>query len=160
MKKRDGLMPETSKHRQVLLTYALLTCIGCLLGCALGGPTTVEVWSQGPLAAAKPKAKETKRSARLQAMDAGRRPVSHDPPQEFYIRWPNQSVQLVRFEYRQVRLADKVVTIEQDPKHKQSILLTIPAAEIETGGAVCAWRVTLWADPGTCVAQKKSATWQ
>ncbi len=79
--------------------------------------------------------------------------------EEFYVRWTPATIARVTFEYRQVRVPDKVFTQTFDARGTQAHLFAVRGQAFVDGGAVSAWRVSLWDDAGACRATFASAAW-
>jgi hypothetical protein len=81
------------------------------------------------------------------------------PGEDYFVSWKPSTVNTVKFEYRQVRVPNKI--LEQTCTSATSPCATFPVRgkAFESGGPVSAWRVSLWTDSKTCVAEKKSALW-
>jgi hypothetical protein len=79
--------------------------------------------------------------------------------QEYFVSWKPASVQMVKFEYRQVHAPNKVFEKTFIPGPHAWTVFQVPGEDLVSGGPVSAWRVSLWAGTNTCVAEKKSALW-
>jgi hypothetical protein len=75
--------------------------------------------------------------------------------QEFFVSWPQTSVDTVKFEYRQASVPNKVQEQTVQAGKKQSHVFLVRG---ESGTDVTAWRVTLL-QAGAVVATRQSALW-
>jgi len=80
--------------------------------------------------------------------------------EEFYVRWTPgpATVNLVKFEYRQVAKPDVIGEQTYVPNHDTSKVFQVHGEEFRSGGTVSAWRVSLW-DGDHLVVEKKSFLW-
>ncbi|NQU11348.1 hypothetical protein HQ590_11185 [bacterium] len=146
---------------RITLLCLLLAAAGWTMGCASGPPRVHEVTGRiyrNTVARADEdifvpdRASQFKWRARALPPDQQR--------QEFYVRWAGVPVHLVVFEYRQVQQPNQVRTLTVDPAPGQrSTTFVVRGEEFATGGAVSAWRVSLWTDPQTRAAEMVSALW-
>ena len=80
--------------------------------------------------------------------------------EEFYVRWNSRAIQEVKFECRQVKLAPGELRVKTfRPTGQTATLFRVQGDEFLKGGAVSAWRVTLWQGGDQPVAEMKSALW-
>lgn len=79
--------------------------------------------------------------------------------QDYFVRWVPATVGLVKFEYRQVGAPNKIVEQTVAPQRRNWTVFEIESEDFRSGGAISAWRVSLWSDPNTVVAEKRSAMW-
>ena len=80
--------------------------------------------------------------------------------EEFYVRWTPgpATVNLVKFEYRQIAKPDLIGEQTYVPNHDTSKVFKVHGEEFRSGGVVSAWRVSLW-DADHLVVEKKSFLW-
>jgi hypothetical protein len=78
--------------------------------------------------------------------------------EEFYVVWTGADISLVKFEYRQVRLPEKIFALSYVPTARRSHVFEVAGNDFRKGGKVSAWRVTLWRG-ATMIAEKQSALW-
>ena len=78
--------------------------------------------------------------------------------QEFYVRWRGTGIDLVKFEYRQVDVPDKIVEQTYAPGNRRSNVFEVRGEDFIKGGPVSAWRVSLWQN-SQLLAEKKSMLW-
>jgi len=95
-----------------------------------------------------------------------------DQREDFYVHWnpgpPSKpgptfrpgpsSVNLVKFEYRQVAKPNTVFEKTFEPHGVTAHVFQVRGEEFRSGGAVSAWRVTLWNDD-QLLAEKQSFLW-
>ena len=87
---------------------------------------------------------------------------ANEQREEFFVRWAGPSIALVKFEYRQVNRPNTTGAQSFAPVGTQSFhVFKVSGDDFVNGGAVSAWRISLWADPQapTPLAEKKSALW-
>lgn len=77
---------------------------------------------------------------------------------EYLLRWTPSSIDQVRFEYRQINVPNRISEQTASKPAPGWTVFTIAGDEFTTGGAVSAWRVSLWKD-GRVIAEKKSVLW-
>jgi len=78
--------------------------------------------------------------------------------QEFFVRWAGTGITLVKFEYRQVDVPDKIFEKSYSPVNRNWNVFEIRGDDFVKGGSVSAWRVSLWHDT-RLLADKKSVLW-
>lgn len=78
--------------------------------------------------------------------------------EEYYVTWAGSGVELVKFEYRQVGRPDQIAVQQFTPAKTRSHVFPVVGAEHRDGGAVSAWRVSLWQGE-KLLAEKKSSLW-
>jgi hypothetical protein len=95
-----------------------------------------------------------------------------DQREEFYVHWnpgPTSrpgptfrpgpaTVNLVKFEYRQVAKPNTIFEQTYDPHGETAHLFQVRGEEFRSGGSVSAWRVSLW-NGNQLLAEKKSVLW-
>jgi hypothetical protein len=81
-----------------------------------------------------------------------------DQREEFYVRWTPRTVNLVKFEYRQVAKPGEVFEQTYAPHGDERKLFEVRGEQFRSGGLVSAWRVSLW-DADKVVAEEKSVLW-
>jgi hypothetical protein len=79
--------------------------------------------------------------------------------EEYFVRWQPSSIRMVKFEYRQLHAPNKIFEQRCTYATRPCATFLIRGAAFESGGPVSAWRVSLWTDANTCVAERKSALW-
>ena len=83
---------------------------------------------------------------------------SNTQGEEFDVRWHGAKIEVVKFEYRQVKAPDKIFHQEYFPKTDRSHTFSVLGEAYRQGGAISGWRVSLWR--GTeLLAEKKSSIW-
>jgi hypothetical protein len=136
----------------------LLPLLG--LGCATAQPRVVEVNSTTRLE----KIGRVDRDF-LYASGAGRLSVQSgalpkaQQRQEFFVRWSAAGLAQVRFEYRQVNRPATVLEQTHTPQRRAWTVFAVRGQDYHDGGAVSAWRVSLWDEEGRLLAEKHSALW-
>ena len=78
--------------------------------------------------------------------------------QEFFVRWSGIGIDLVKFEYRQVNVPDKISEESYVPENRHWNVFEVRGDAFTKGGAVSAWRVSLW-QSSKLLAEKKSLLW-
>jgi hypothetical protein len=78
--------------------------------------------------------------------------------QEFFVRWSGTGINLVKFEYRQVNVPDKISEESYVPENRRWNVFEVRGDNFTKGGPVSAWRVSLWKD-SKLLAEKKSLLW-
>ena len=78
--------------------------------------------------------------------------------QEFLVTWSGESVETVKFEYRQANLPDKIQTQTIPAAAPQWHAFVIRGDAFQNSGPVTAWRISLWSGE-QLVAEKKSVLW-
>jgi hypothetical protein len=81
-----------------------------------------------------------------------------DQREEFYVRWTPRTVDLVRFEYRQVSKPAEIFKQTYVPHGDSRKLFEVRGEAFRSGGLVSAWRVSLW-NGDQLVAEQKSVLW-
>jgi hypothetical protein len=95
-----------------------------------------------------------------------------DQREEFYVHWnpgPTSgpgpafrpgpaTVNLVKFEYRQVARPNTIFEKTYGPHGETAHLFQVRGEEFRSGGSVSAWRVSLW-NGNQLLAEKKSLLW-
>ena len=81
-----------------------------------------------------------------------------DQREEFYVRWTPRTVNLVKFEYRQVAKPGEVFEQTYAPHGDERKHFEVRGEQFRSGGLVSAWRVSLW-DADKVVAEEKSVLW-
>jgi hypothetical protein len=105
------------------------------LGCATSRPRVVEV------------------SAKRYARNVAR------PGEAYFVSWRPSTISMVKFEYRQVHAPNKIFERRCTDATRPCATFEIRGPAFASGGPVSAWRVSLWTDDSTCVAEQKSALW-
>lgn len=82
----------------------------------------------------------------------------NDQREEFYVRWTPRTINLVKFEYRQVARPGVVSEETYVPQGDARKLFVVGGEQFRSGGVVSAWRVSLW-DGDKVVAEEKSVLW-
>jgi len=78
--------------------------------------------------------------------------------EEFYVTWAGAGVQLIKFEYRQPNVPDKIMVQTAQPTGRHWCQFVIAGDDYVNGGSVSAWRVSLWNEE-RLLAEKKSSLW-
>jgi len=78
--------------------------------------------------------------------------------QEFFVRWTGVGITLVKFEYRQANIPNKISEQTYTPQNRTWNVFEIRGEAFSKGGSVSAWRVSLWHD-SQLLAAKKSMLW-
>lgn len=112
-----------------------LLCLLATTGCATNRPRVVEV------------------SAKRYDHNAAR------PGEAYFVSWSPSTISMVKFEYRQVRTPNKIIEQRCTDAVRPCATFEIRGAPFASGGPVSAWRVSLWTDDNTCVAEQKSTLW-
>ncbi|HTS19247.1 MAG TPA: hypothetical protein VMP11_16845 [Verrucomicrobiae bacterium] len=81
-----------------------------------------------------------------------------DQREEFYVRWTPRTVDLVKFEYRQLAKPDEVFVQTYTPHGDTRKLFQVRGEAFRSGGLVSAWRVSLW-NRDQLLAEKQSVLW-
>jgi hypothetical protein len=139
---------------------ACLTALAVFAGaCSTTGPRVLEVTGRIRLHDVEPIDQEGflyERASRIRyeahdlAPDAQR--------EEFYVHWrftSTSTVNVVKFEYRQVARPNTVLEQTYVPHQDTSKTFAVRGEEFRSGGAVSAWRVSLWNDD-QLLAEKKT----
>lgn len=175
--------------------FCLLTSVCCLLstGCSSlsSRPRVLEVSSSKRTQQVEQEDKRQiflqDRASRLHMDSKPLRPEKQR--QEFFVSWAGAGIATVKFEYRQVKRPNTILSQEYLPHSKQELhdaepydpyldnsptlidtiqsfgtdshVFTVSGKDFTDGGSVSAWRVTLWSltDTNTPLAQKKSSLW-
>ena len=82
----------------------------------------------------------------------------NDQREEFYVRWTPRTIGRVKFEYRQIAKPAEVFEQTYVPHGDTRKLFEVRGEAFRSGGAVSAWRVSLW-NGAQMVAEEKSALW-
>jgi hypothetical protein len=78
--------------------------------------------------------------------------------EEYYVTWRGAGIQLVKFEYRQVNVPDKIQVQTASATNRHSTVFTVAGDDFHNGGPISAWRVSLW-DGDRLLAERKSVLW-
>jgi hypothetical protein len=78
--------------------------------------------------------------------------------QEYNVAWNGTGISLVKFEYRQVNVPDKIIVQSVSPASQHSHVFTIVGQDFVDGGPVSAWRVSLW-DGDKLLTERESVLW-
>jgi len=148
-------------HQFVGARQATIVALICSIGlCSCAGPARVgDVWS-------------TKHTETISQADRdlfGMDRASHlrvesqllspnDTREEFLVTWAGSAVQLVKFEYRQPNVPDKIQVQTFTPAGRHSNKFAVAGDDYTNGGSVSAWRVSLW-NQDQLLAEKTSALW-
>src|ERR1041384_861332 len=82
----------------------------------------------------------------------------NDRRQEFFVRWTGTGVDLVKFEYRQVNVPDKLLEQTYVSTGRRWTVFEVRGDNFLEGGPISAWRVSLWQD-ARLLSEKKSTLW-
>jgi hypothetical protein len=132
-----------------------------VIGCATTTPRVLEVTSRTRLRTVDPADEDYFVNDQASRIRYELRDLSSDEQrEEFYVRWTPgpTTVNLVKFEYRQIAKPDVIGEQTYVPNHDTSKVFKVHGEEFRSGGIVSAWRVSLW-DGDHLVAQKKSFLW-
>ena len=138
------------------LTVCLVLAV---TGCAGSGPRVLEVsgakrvWTVDPV-----HAPYFSRDRASNIQFRSKKLPGEQQCQEFFVRWTPRTIGLVKFEYRQVKFPDQTAEQSFVPDVRHWRVFQICGTDFQEGGAVSAWRVTLWRDDAV-VAERKSALW-
>ena len=78
--------------------------------------------------------------------------------EEYFVSWRGGDVRLVKFEYRQVNIPDKILVQSLTPAGQSWNVFTVAGEDFLNGGSISAWRVSLW-DGDRLLAERKSVLW-
>ena len=78
--------------------------------------------------------------------------------EEYFVSWRGREVRLVKFEYRQVNIPDKILIQTVTPADRFWSTFTVAGDDFLKGGPISAWRVSLW-DGDRLLAERKSVLW-
>ena len=78
--------------------------------------------------------------------------------EEYFVSWRGQDVNLVKFEYRQVNIPDKILVQTVTPANHRWNVFSVAGDDYLKGGPISAWRVSLW-DGDHLLAERKSVLW-
>lgn len=81
------------------------------------------------------------------------------PGEAYFVRWKPSTVNMVKFEYRQLHIPNKVFEQRCTDATRPCATFEIRGPSFALGGPVSAWRVSLWSDDKTCMGQQTSALW-
>ena len=81
------------------------------------------------------------------------------PGMDYFVRWTPPTISMVKFEYRQLHTPNKVLEQRCTLMEQPFATFEVRGVAFTSGGPVTAWRVSLWTDDNTCVAEQKSALW-
>ena len=148
------------------LTLFFISCIFAITGCRSVGPSVDAVWSKSRImtvAAGDQDAFLTDRASRLRT--EGKFLPPDQQGEEFFVKWHGKTVDLVKFEYRQLNAPDKIGTQEFRPKTERSHVFVVAGDVFRRGGQVSGWRASLWCSAPACgggdqmLAELKSSLW-
>ena len=141
-------------------TLLLLSCVCVLVGCRTAVPAVDAVWSKTRLMtvpAGEQDAFLTDRASGLRTEGQFLPPDKQG--EEFFVKWHGESIDLVKFEYRQLRVPDKIGTIQFQPQAQQrSHVFVVAGAAYQHGGMVSGWRASLW-HGNQLLGELKSSLW-
>jgi hypothetical protein len=91
---------------------------------------------------------------------AALRAAKHQRGEEFLLTWTASATEnlVIRFEYRQVNETGVKMQQQSNPKLRGRSLFSVKGGEFQTGGAVTAWRVTIW-EGEKVLASRQSFMW-
>jgi len=138
----------------------LVACLIVMAGCATTSPRVLEVTRSKYVSNIRPE--DERVFARDRASHFRTEIVSLPAEQQremFFVRWNSAAVRSVKFEYRQVDKPDQIGQQRFAPARQSSHTFVIHGEEFLTGGAVSAWRVSLWSPTDELLAESKSALW-
>lgn len=129
-------------------------------GCTAAGPRVVEVSHRDRLQTVGPAEQDIFTHDRASHIRVKPRPLPIDEQgQEFFVRWNDRHIDVVKLEYRQINLPNEVKSKSIEPNGKRAATFFIGGEEYQKGGNVSAWRVSLWQGGEQPVADMKSVLW-
>ena len=153
--------PTPSGRRRTSRRTVVAWLVLFVIGCATTTPRVLEVTSRTRLRTVDPADEDYFVNDQASRIRYELRDLSSDEQrEEFYVRWTPgpTTVNLVKFEYRQIAKPDVIGEQTYVPNHDTSKVFKVHGEEFRSGGIVSAWRVSLW-DGDHLVAQKKSFLW-
>ena len=78
--------------------------------------------------------------------------------EEYFVSWRGRDVRLVKFEYRQVNVPDKIQFQTVTPANHLWNAFAVAGDDYLKGGPISAWRVSLW-DGDRLLAERTSVLW-
>ncbi len=79
--------------------------------------------------------------------------------EEFRVSWTPATVATVKFQYRQTNLPNTIQVQTFAATGTRETIFRVQGDDFVKGGPVSAWRVSLWTDTFSCVAEQRSAIW-
>jgi len=161
----NHLTNPTSSGCRWAARHLAVACIASLafgvIGCSTTSPRVLEVSSRTRLKNIDPADEEYFVNDQASRIKYELRDLSIDEQrEEFYVRWSRgrATVNLVKFEYRQLARPDVIGEQTYVPAHDTSKVFKVHGEEFRSGGVISAWRVSLW-DGDHLVGEKKSFLW-
>ena len=140
---------------------AAIVAIFCAIGCCscTSQPRIGDVWSTKHTETVSPADQDLYGMDRASHIRVVPHPLSPGQTrEEFFVAWGGSAVELVKFEFRQPNVPDKILVQTATPSGHHWSRFVVAGDDYSNGGPVSAWRVSLWRGD-ELLAEKHSALW-
>jgi hypothetical protein len=156
---RSSRLPSAGSRWSVVRSHLLATAVVLAFSACSTSPRVVEVSSHKRLETVEVADQDIYLHDRASQIHLQSELLPADERrQEFFVRWSGTGIDLVKFEYRQVNVPDKISEESYVPENRRWNVFEVRGNDFTKGGAVSAWRVSLWRD-SQLLADKKSLLW-